>query len=394
MDNESNTAQGEFQTGGVATVSLAHAVHDTYTGFLPALLPVLIQRLSLTNTAAGLLSVFIRLPSLFQPLIGHLADHANLRLVTILAPTITGAAMSFLGLAPTYSFLIFLLVIAGASSALLHATGPIMGSNFSGDKLGKGMSFWMVGGEMGRTIGPLVTVSFITYFSVEAMPWLMLAGMFTSVFLYTRLNTVSTQVPETGEQLQMRSALKAMRKVFLPLIAIIFAQSMMTGILNTFLPTFMVDEGASLSMAGMSSSILYLSGTVGAFLAGGLSDKLGRRKMLVISFIATPIAMFLFVQAKNLLQIPFLVLMGFFGLSITPVIMAIIIENYPDQRSFANGLYMMLSFILQSLAVLLIGFLSDIVSLRFAFYICTAVLPTGLLFISLLPKPQYHPAEL
>jgi MFS family permease len=74
--------------------------------------------------------------------------------------------------------------------------------------------------------------------------------------------------------------------------------------------------------------------------------------------------------------------------------MAIIIENYPDQRSFANGLYMMLSFILQSLAVLLIGFLSDIVSLRFAFYICTAVLPTGLLFISLLPKPQYHPAEL
>ena len=119
MDNESNTAQGEFQTGGVATVALAHAVHDTYTGFLPALLPVLIQRLSLTNTAAGLLSVFIRLPSLFQPLIGHLADHANLRMVTILAPTITGAAMSFLGLAPTYSFLIFLLVIAGASSALL-----------------------------------------------------------------------------------------------------------------------------------------------------------------------------------------------------------------------------------------------------------------------------------
>ena len=30
-----------FQTSGVATIAAGHAVHDTYTGFLPALLPAL-----------------------------------------------------------------------------------------------------------------------------------------------------------------------------------------------------------------------------------------------------------------------------------------------------------------------------------------------------------------
>ena len=31
-----------FQTAHVVTVSIGHAVHDTYTGFLPSLLPVFI----------------------------------------------------------------------------------------------------------------------------------------------------------------------------------------------------------------------------------------------------------------------------------------------------------------------------------------------------------------
>ena len=113
MNTQSSIEQDKFQTGGVAVVSTAHAVHDTYTAFLPALLPVFIEKFTLTNTAAGLLSVFLQIPSLLQPFIGHLADRRNLRLLIIFTPAITGAAMSLLSIAPGYGFLIFLLVIAG-----------------------------------------------------------------------------------------------------------------------------------------------------------------------------------------------------------------------------------------------------------------------------------------
>ena len=386
MNTENTIEQQDFQAGGVAVVSTAHAVHDTYTAFLPALLPVLIEKFTLTNASAGLLSVFMQLPSLLQPFIGHLADHANLRLLIILTPAITGTAMSLLSVAPGYGFLAFLLILAGTSSAALHAVGPVMGSTFSGSKLGKGMSFWMVGGELGRALGPLITVTAISTLTLERFPWLMLAGLLTSIFLASRLHTVTTQSQENGVQIEWRHALRKMSGLMLPLTFIIFIRSMMTASLTTFLPIFLTSEGASLLVAGASLTILQISGMVGAFLAGGLSDRFGRRRMLVISFIATPIFMLLFLHSSSAFQIPLLILMGFFAIAVTPVIMAIVLENYPDNRSFANGVYMAISFIIQALAILLVGFLSDLVDLRFTFMISAGIIPFGLLVIRLLPE--------
>ena len=86
-----------FETAGVTTASSAHFVHDMYTSFLAPLLPVLIENLSLTKTAAGLLSVFYQLPSLIQPLIGHLGDRVNLKILVIVGPTVAAMMMTLLG---------------------------------------------------------------------------------------------------------------------------------------------------------------------------------------------------------------------------------------------------------------------------------------------------------
>ena len=393
MSIETNQVKKDFQTAGVVTVSFAHAVHDTYTAFFSTLLPLIIERLSLTNTLAGLLSVFLQFPSVLQPVIGHLADRKNLKLLFILAPTITGVTMSLLGVANSAGFIVFLLVAAGTSSAALHAIGPVVGSSYSGERLGKGMSFWMVGGELGRTLGPIVAVSFIGYLTIEKLPWMMLAGVFASIFLSTRFKSISTKAPETQKEIQWQSALRNMKGILIPLSMVIMTRSMMVATINTFLTTFMTAEGASLSLAGWSLSILQLSGVAGALLAGALSDKFGRLRMLVISFIVTPICMFLFILSKGLWQIPFLILVGFFGLSITPVLMAIVMESYPEQRSFSNGVYMTINFVLSALAVLLVGFLADLVNLRFAFMVSAGMLPLGLIFIRSLTKLKDGPIQ-
>lgn len=389
MDIETNIEIEEFQTGGVTVVSTAHAVHDTYTSFLPALLPVLIEKFTLTNTMAGLLSVFLQSPSLLQPVIGHLADRVNLKWLIILTPAVTGSAMSLLGIAPNYGFLVFFVVLAGVSSAALHAVGPVVGSTFSGARLGKGMGFWMVGGELGRALGPLITVTAIGYFTLEGLPWLMLGGILVSVFLFEKLKKISTLTHTETNQLHWKIGLQKMRKVMVPLAIVLFARAMLIASLTIYLPTFLSIEGASLWMAGMSLTILQISGVIGALLAGGLSDKLGRRKLLVISYVSTPILMFLFMQTNNFLQFPFLILLGFSAISVTPVVMAIVLESFPDNRSFANGVYMAIIFVLSGLATLLVGVLGDLVDLRFTFYISAALLPLGLPFIRLLPKSHH-----
>jgi FSR family fosmidomycin resistance protein-like MFS transporter len=390
MNKETPLRNETFQTGGVTLIAATHAVHDTYTAFLPALLPVLIRNFSLTNTAAGLLSVFMQAPSLLQPVIGHLADRKNLKTLMILTPAVTGAAMSLLPIAPSYGFLAFFLILAGISSAALHSVGPVLGSSLSGTKLGRGMSFWMLGGELGRALGPLITVSAITYLTQARFPWLMLGGIFLSVFLLGKFNQVSTRTRDQENLIDWRSALRGMGKIMLPLSVVIFTRGMMMTTLTTFLPTYLTESGASLLMAGASLTILEVAGMAGAFLAGSLSDRFGRRRMLVISFIATPILMFIFIQVQNVLRIPLLILLGFFAISVVPVIMALVMENYPNNRSFANGVYMGLSFTLRSLAILLVGALSDWIDLRFTFLLSAGLLLVGLPFVFLLPKTVRH----
>ena len=389
MDTETKTIPQDFQTRGVTMISSAHAVHDTYTAFLPALLPVLIEKFALSNTLAGLLSVFLQIPSLLQPLIGHIADRRNLKLLVIFTPAITGAAMSVLGVAPGYGVLAFLLVLAGISSAMLHAVGPVLGSSLSGDQLGKGMSFWMVGGELGRALGPIIIVTAISYLSVGYLPWLMVAGVLLSAFLFGKFDGLSTMPPIAEEaRIPWKSAILKMRKVMLPLIFLLFARSMVSASLTTYLPTFLTNEGSSLWVAGASLTILEVAGMLGAFLAGSFSDRFGRRRMLAISFALTPILMLIFIFATNTLRIPLLVMLGFFAISVVPVIMAIVLENAPENRSLANGIYMASSFILNAFSILLVGFLSDLMDLRFTFIISAALLPIGLPFIFLLPKSK------
>ena len=62
--NKEEVLQSEeiFQTDRVLTISAGHTVHDTFSGFLPPMLPVLIESLSLTNSQAGLLTVFLQAP--------------------------------------------------------------------------------------------------------------------------------------------------------------------------------------------------------------------------------------------------------------------------------------------------------------------------------------------
>jgi FSR family fosmidomycin resistance protein-like MFS transporter len=374
-----------FQTDRVVTIASGHAVHDTYTAFLPPLLPAFIANLSLSTTEAGLLTVFIQTPSLLQPFIGHLADRLSLRYFVILAPALTAVMMSLLGVAPGYALLALLLTVAGFSSACLHAVAPVMAGRLSGQSLGRGMGFWMVGGELGRTLGPIVIVSAIQLLTLKGTPWLMIAGLLASVILYIRLRDVPGRPANAGHGLPWRQALRSMGPLLVPLVGIIVVRSFMITALTTYLPTFLSKEGADLWFAGVSLSVLEAAGVAGALLGGSVSDRLGRRRVLLISLLTTTLFMFVFLELNGWARFPVLLILGLTALSITPVVMALVQESFPDNRALANGIYMALNFSIRSGAVVVVGMLGDLFGMRLAFT-ASAIIPLlGVPFILLLP---------
>ncbi len=385
-DGEQHPAEKDFQAGRVITVSAAHGVHDTYTAFLPSLLPVFIQNLALSKTRAGLLTVFLQVPSLLQPFIGHLADRVSLRYLVILAPAVTAAMMSLLGVAPRYAMLGLLLVLAGVSSAALHSVGPVMAGRLSGESLGRGMGFWMVGGELGRTLGPIIIVSALQILTPKGTPWLMLGGVLMSGILFVLLQDVAGRPPPAGAALPWIDALRALGPLLAPLIGIIIARSFMVSALTTYLPTFLSEEGSGLFFAGASLSILEGAGVIGALVGGSLSDQLGRRTVLFASMMATPLLMVAFLATDGSIHILLLLLLGLSALSVGPVIMALVQENLPENRALANGLYMALSFVLRSGVIVVIGAIGDWLSLRAAFMVSAVAPLLGLPLILLLPR--------
>jgi FSR family fosmidomycin resistance protein-like MFS transporter len=381
-----STAEPAFQTGRVVTISSGHAVHDTYTAFLAPLLPAFKDSLHLSNTELGLLTVFLNAPSLVQPVLGYLGDRTDLRTLVMLAPAVAGVTMSLLGVAPGYAALAMLLIVAGLNSANLHAVAPVMAGRLSGDSLGRGMGFWMVGGELGRTLGPLIVVTAVARLGLEGTPWLMPFGFLASLLVTLGLRGVPIYIPKDGDRPASWQALRSMGPFLVPLSAILAVRALMIGALTIYLPVFLSEEGATLWRAGAALSVLQAAGVVGALLGGALSDRLGRRLILALSLLLTPLFMFAFLAAEGWGQFLLLPVLGLTSLSTAPAIMALVQESFPQSRSLANGVYMALNFLIQSAAVLVLGALGDRFGLRTAFAVSAAIPLLGLPFLLLLPQ--------
>jgi MFS transporter, FSR family, fosmidomycin resistance protein len=181
----------KFESKNVITLSMAHLIHDTYSAFLAPMLPLLIDKLGITVLLAGLLDIVRKLPALANPFIGIMADRMSVRYFVILAPAITSIAMSLLGIAPTYIFLLILAFMAGVGSTIFHVPAPVMIKHVSHDQIGKGMSYYMLGGELARTIGPLMILGAISLWGLEGTYRLIPLGIIASIILYFRLRKIA-----------------------------------------------------------------------------------------------------------------------------------------------------------------------------------------------------------
>jgi FSR family fosmidomycin resistance protein-like MFS transporter len=334
--------------------------------------------------------------SLLQPLIGMFADKFSVRYFVILAPAVTAAAMSLLGVANSYATLVVLLLVAGVSSACLHAVGPVMAANVSGRRrLGLGMSIWMVGGELGRFVGPLAIGLTITTYGREGTPWLMLGGIVASIALLITLKEPSGLRREVDRQRgSLRSALKGKAKVIWVIVGSILVQVFAQSALQTYLPVMMHEEGETLWLASVSLSILQAAGVVGAMFGGTLSDRLGRRMVLFLAVLPTSMLMYIFLAVSGWVRFPILALLGFTAISSTPVMMAIVQETFPQNRALANGAYMALNFLARSFVVLLTGWLGDLFGMHTAFIVCATLPLLGLPLFRLLPARRTDPMDL
>ncbi len=360
----------KFKSKEVLVLSVAHLAHDMFSAILAPLLPLLIAKLGMSLSVTAFLDIIRRVPALFNPILGLLVERTGSKYIVILAPAVTAISMGFVGLANSTIMLFILLFVAGISAALFHVPSPVMVRNVSGNRVGTGMSFFMVGGELARTLGPMMVIAAVSAWGLEGIYRLIPLGLVASFILFIKLRHYKApeRLTKAKEKGDTRRVLKE-QKVFLGSLAgYILFQNVGKSALTLFLPVYLTQQGSSLWYAGISLSVLQFFGVVGTFCAGNISDRIGRRSTLLVSSVATVVVLWLFVISNNIIL---LAILGLFLFASGPVLLAKTQDTGTNMPTFMNSMYMFINFGVSSVAVFCVGVLGDGVGLQMTYSIAT-----------------------
>lgn len=362
-----------FNTFNVVVLSFSHFVHDIYTSIFPPLLPLIIEKLSLSLGQAGMLSTALQLPSVLNPFMGVFVDRKRLeRWIVILAPTMTAIPMSLIGVADSYFMLLILLFVAGSSVALYHIPTPVLIAQASGSRKGRGMSFYMTGGEAARALGPVIAIGLISILTLETFYPIALLAVCTSVLLYFTLPPLEKR-EQSKKKITIISVLKEIKHVLYPVSGILITRSFMHSAMGIFLPVFIEQQTGNIYLAGAGLALYETFGIAGVLCAGTLSDLVGRKKVLFAALFIAPIALILFVLTQGVVQIFMLAVAGFSIISVTPVLLALVQENAKGNPASANGLFMMVAFFSRAVVIIIVGLFGDIMGLEYTYIACAII---------------------
>lgn len=375
-----------FQTGKVATISAAHLSHDVFSAFLAPLLPLLITKFNLSLSAVAILDIARKIPQLLNPIIGLLADRICVKYLVIFTPAVTAICMSFLGLAPSFPVLFILLFVSGLSAAIFHVPGPVLIKRYSGSNTGRGMSFYMFGGEMARTLGPLLITAAVSWWGLEGSYRVLPVGLAATVVMFFMLRNLQAVERQPAKRFWSgsRQALRETAPLFAGLAGFMLFRMGLKSALTLYLPTYLTGKGETLWAAGLALSLLQFSGAIGTLGAGYFADRFGHWKMLLVIALLTPVAGLGLTFFPGVLTIPLLVITGILLFASSPIQLALIQDSGTTKPAFLNSLFMTLNIISSALAVFFVGSMGDSVGLDLTYKVLAGLTVLSVPFMFLL----------
>jgi len=350
----------------VALLALGHLVVDLYPPFLGTLLPLLIKRFGLSLTFASLLaSILMVSAALSQPLFGFLSDRIGGRTLILLGPMLAAVGMSFIGLLPTSVLLIPFLIIGGLGVACFHPQAAVLASHFSGSKKGLGLALFMLGGNVGYGLGPMLILAIVLGLGL-GKSFLALLPAIISILLLTRhLPRSILPSPDIRAEVSpaKHSHLHNLRSFSLLWLVVCLRATAIISLV-TFLPSLQTMRGFSLTVGGRAITIFLICGALGNIVGGTLSDRIGRKRMVVLSFLLVIPAFYGFLHVSIQWSLLSLALLGFcFFLGESPcLVMAQ--ETFPRSGGTMSAMIMGFAWGIAGLALIGIGALADVLGLK------------------------------
>ncbi len=380
----------EIDKRAMAALSSGHLAVDFAGGALPALLPFLVDRFSLSYTLAGLIVLASAVSSsIVQPLFGLWSDRRGAIWLLPAGVAVAGIGIAAAGAAPSYALVLVCVVVSGLGVAAYHPEGSKFAAYASGRRRASGMSLFSIGGNIGYALGAVAATPLILAFGFDGSLLLMAPCLVIATGILAVLPFLGTFAPSQGPVGQSTRPRGENRPGALALLlGVIAFRSVAWFGLITFVPLWEVSLGHSKAHGTHLLSAMLLAGGLGTLAAGPAADRFGRRLVLMLSLLATPPLILVFMLVGGLPGALALALVGICVIGTFGVTMVMSQEYLPRHIGMASGLSIGLSIGLGGIAAVGLGALADSLNLRAALYVCAAAPVAAIALGLLLPASR------
>lgn len=349
-------------------LSLGHTLNDLYSNFLPQMLPfllILIPGFSATQ-AATLVAAFNIASSLFQPIFGFVVDGKGRSWLIYFGTLWMAVFLSPTGLFRSFPLLVLFASLAGLGTAAFHPPASSIVNGLSQHRKAVYQSAFVAFGNLGFALAPLLLVPLFQALGLHATVLLIFPGMVAAVFLYLALPKNNRQVKEPSPFSVVWEAIRKSARELGIILGVISLRSVAYTGLLAILPLYFHAHNVSNLTASRMMTLMLFTGAIGGVTGGFISDRWGRKPLIVGSLLlATPL-FFGFIATSGPLSLVFLALAGAALLSSMSVTIVAAQEAIPNQKAMAAGLSMGFANGLGALAVILVGGIGDLLGLGVA----------------------------
>ena len=316
-----------------------------------------------------------------------------------------GAAPSGTG-SNAYLMLLACVALVGFGNSLWHPTAiPTLARLFP-ERKGLVLSLHGMGGNVGDAVAPLVVGSLLTVLTWREVVVLnVMPGLVMSLLLLVFLGTVSLggkrkasvvddhQKQALGEYFRGVPALFKNRALVVLTVSSAF-RAMTQNALLTFLPVYLAYEmGFAPFWVGAGMFALQAAGFAATPIAGHLSDRMGRRRVMITTMAMTAVVLvFMAIAGKSHAFIAFIAVLGFFLYAIRPVMQAWLLETTPKNMGGTSiGILFGAQAAGSSIAPLLGGIIADRYGLAATFWFLAFTIVIANFFILMMPRDETKP---
>ena len=387
----------------LGAISVCHLLNDMLSSLLPAIYPLLKSSFNLDFAQVGLITLtYQTTASLLQPMVGYYTDRKPKPYSLPVGMGATLIGLILLSIAHTFPALLFAAALVGTGSSVFHPESSRVARMASGGQHGLAQSLFQVGGNAGLSLGPLLAAfivmprgqSSIAWFSVAALAGIILL---TGVSGWAKKHSLNWKKFSAinGDPRPNLSTARITASIAI-LMALLFSKFVYLASLTSYY-TFYLMSKFHVSVESAQIHLFVFLGAVaaGTLIGGPVGDRIGRKSVIWCSILGV-LPFTLLLPYSNLFWTEILsVVIGLILASAFSVIVVYAQELVPGRVGMISGLCFGFAFGMAGLGAAILGWLADLTSINFVYFVCSYLPAVGLLaaFLPNIERPRGQTAQ-